>query len=245
MMLRMKRCVIYYVCLFILYTKTMTYSYPDSGNGNLPPYSYLQASFHQPYCLDRNEPGKEPPRSNKATRMYLNEFRGGGSSYAGIGRPANIDNNDEDVRSTRSSKFLGKDREVVHLNVDLKWIWSKITDRNTYLGIINHWWGIATKAFDRWSGRQEFKDICIDILLHIRSVNLDTKIRVFHGSIVTAARFAANTNRLLLLYIEDGDSREPSSHSTFFRNALSNSTLGNIINEKVSLAYFICEFLII
>ena len=129
--------------------------------------------------------------------------------------------------------MLGKDRELVHLTVDLKWLWSKLTNKATYINfaknIIN-----SLSRLTRFSDKSlQMKHVAINILAYIRLVNEKSVIRLFQGTIARAETYAITTGRYILLYIEDGNSELPNIASIRYRNAFANEILGNFINEKV------------
>ena len=165
-------------------------------------------------------------------RVYSHvDFRAGGGS-------ANNRNNYERSPDPRNPElYLGKDRELVHFSVDLKWIWMKLMDKQTYINFLSSTWKMMTSltGLVDSNSSQDVKDIAIDILSYMRSINPDTPIKLFHGSISRAQSYAVTTNRLLLVYIEDGRSKAPSKISMQFRHALADTNLGRLINEEVRL----------
>ena len=128
---------------------------------------------------------------------------------------------------------LGKDRELVHFAIDLKWVWRKVTDKMTYINFMKASWRKMKSIAGVNDSSQEFKDVAVDILQYIRSVNVESSLKLFLGNIELAEWHATITQRFILVYIEDGTSRSPSSGSIQYRRALSDNSLGELINEKV------------
>ena len=159
------------------------------------------------------------------------DFRAGGGSAS------NRNNYERSPDSTNPEFYLGKDRELVHFTVDLKWIWMKLMDKQTYINFLSSTWKMVTSLTGLVDGNssQDLKEIAVDILSYMRSVNPDTPIKLFHGSISRAKTYAATTNRLLLVYVEVGRSKTPSRNSIQFRQALADADLGRFINEEVRL----------
>ena len=129
--------------------------------------------------------------------------------------------------------MLGKDRELVHFAIDLKWVWKKVTDKMTYINFMKASWRKMKSIAGVTSSAQEFKNIAVDILHYIRSVNVGSTLKLFLGDIELAEWLATTTQRFILVYIEDGTSRSPSSESMQYRRALSDNSLGDFINDKV------------
>lgn len=129
---------------------------------------------------------------------------------------------------------LGKDRELVHLSVDLKWVWSKLTDKSTYINILKTSWRELKYLVGVVDSSKEFKDNAIEILCYIRSISTESRIKLFQGNIKAAEWLALNTGRLVLIYVEDGNAKFPSIGSMHYRNALSLPLLGNFINDQVA-----------
>lgn len=140
-----------------------------------------------------------------------------------------------DNTSGRADKelVLGKDRELVHFAIDLKWVWKKVTDKMTYINFMKASWRKMKSIAGVTSSGQEFKNIAVDILHYIRSVNVGSTLKLFLGDIELAEWLATTTQRFILVYIEDGTSRLPSSESIQYRRVLSDNSLGDFINDKV------------
>ena len=143
------------------------------------------------------------------------------------------ENGDEWSNRPDKELVLGKDRELVHFSVDLKWVWSKMTNKLTYIDFMrSSWKGIRYLAGLEDSDKL-FKEIAVDMLQHIRSINDESSLKLFQGNIKLAEWLSMNTGRLILIYIEDGSAKSPTSNSIQYRIALSDSLLGKFINQEV------------
>ena len=135
--------------------------------------------------------------------------------------------------------YLGKDRELVHFAVDLRWIWEQLTDMDTYMNIVRGAWRALSNLTGLVNGGNGADTTAIDILSYIRAADPMSKLKMFHGANMSRAEwFAAATGRLLLVYVEDGSSSKPSAASVRYRNALSDPGLGAFINDKVREVVF-------
>lgn len=136
----------------------------------------------------------------------------------------------------RNGLMLGKDRELFHASIDLRRAWAKLTDRESWVSLFQR----VVKALSHVSGADEnqqiFKEIAIELLTDIRKNNPDASIKLFQGTLKQAENYARRMGRFIVVYIEDGsaninqDSRSWRS-SEQFRKALSESTLGNLLND--------------
>ena len=163
-------------------------------------------------------------RSDRNPSRRVLRFHGGGGS------------NDFPRRVDREL-VLGKDRELVHFAIDLKWVWGLLTNKLTYINFAKaSWRGIRSLA-GVTNGGKEFREIAVDILRYIRSVNSESTIKLFLGNIKMAEWLAANTDRLILVYIEDGSTKRNFECCVSYRRALSDPLLGDFINDKVFISY--------
>jgi len=136
--------------------------------------------------------------------------------------------------------YLGKDRELVHFAVDLRWIWEQLTDMDTYMNFLHGAWQALVNLVGAVNGSSSNNNkgakpsAAIDILSYIRAADPVSPLKMFHGTNLSRADwFAAATGRLLLVYVEEGSSSKPSAASVGYRVALSDPGLGTFINDKV------------
>jgi hypothetical protein len=142
--------------------------------------------------------------------------------------------NDGNSKNPGRELVLGKDRELVHLSVDLKWVWKKLTNKSTYINILKTSWREMKNLIGVKDSSNQFKESAIEMLCYIRSISPESQIRLFQENIKAAEWLALNTGRFVLVYIEDGNAKFPSIDSMHYRNALSFPPLGNFINDQVS-----------
>lgn len=165
-------------------------------------------------------------RSDRNPSRRVLRFHGGGGSH---GYPHRVDR----------ELVLGKDRELVHFAIDLKWVWGILTDKLTYINFAKaSWRGIRSLA-GVTNGGKEFREIAVDILRYIRSVNHESTVKLFLGNIKMAEWLATNTDRLILVYIEDGSKKRNFECCVSYRRALSDPLLGDFINDKVFVNNFL------
>ena len=129
----------------------------------------------------------------------------------------------------KSQIVLGKDRLLIQGNLDLKWLYAKVTKDIDWNQLISNMFENLAAIFD---SRRHFKNILIRILSDIRMRCNESKLKCFLGTIQDAARYAQKTKRLVVIYIEDGDYRSPSPSSSFFRTALSDPAIGSLLNDE-------------
>jgi hypothetical protein len=140
----------------------------------------------------------------------------------------------EDFTSFRRDLILGKDRELLYFSIDLKWVLERLTDKHTYVNILKGAWRSLSRLWGTFDGANDFKDAAVDILQYVRSINPDSPVKLFQSSSLKRAEWLAlATERLLLVYIEDGSTKSPSLDSIKCRRALSNQFLGHLINDQV------------
>lgn len=144
-----------------------------------------------------------------------------------------------------SNRPLGKDRELIHFSVDLKWVWNKISDKMTYLTFIRNIYDSIKDFAGIVDSKEEFKGIAIDLLHDIRLINPSSHLKLILGDIKTAEWLAKKMNRIILIYIEDGDVNSPSDVSMQYRKVLSDPVLGDFINNQVQcimcIYYIVCD----
>lgn len=86
-------------------------------------------------------------------------------------------NRDSVSKLTRSEFVFGKDRELFHASIDLKWLVSIITNKSTWLMLLTS----ALEKIKRMNGEYDtlikYRETASDILLRLRSCNEDTQLR--------------------------------------------------------------------
>ena len=168
-----------------------------------------------------------------ASDSYPLISRGKHYSRAKVCQVRGGDNSDDASKRPDRELVLGKDRELVHFSVDLKWVWGKLTDKLTYINFMRSSWRGIRDLLGVVDSGKEFKEIAIGILQHIRSINSESPLRLFQGDVKLAEWLSMTTGRFILVYIEEGNTKSPSISSVQYRYALSDSVLGKYINDEV------------
>lgn len=135
---------------------------------------------------------------------------------------------------------IGKDRELFHFSIDLKWLSRKLLSRSTWKTIVL---GVAERLKQLHPGygvQLAYRDNALDCLLNIAELSPHQSIRIFQYSLHTAAELAALRNKLVLYYIEEDSSigGTPSLPTLEARKVLGDEILGRYINSEVSNQQF-------
>ena len=137
---------------------------------------------------------------------------------------------DSDSQIGGRNLLLGKDRELFYTSIDLRRAWDKLTDRSSWISLFRRLVKVLSGTED---DQLMFKEVAVDLMVAIRKVNPDARIKLFQGTMKQAEQFARKTGRFIVLYVEDGT---PGSRSTlmseYFRKALSDNYLADAINDK-------------
>lgn len=177
------------------------------------------------------------------------------SAYASLQRPASSIHRAEPSKPEFS---FGKDRELFHASVDLKWLFQAATERRTWRRIV-HSVLHNVKLLNRdYYNQYIYKSIASDILCAYRLFNKYSTLRCRNALLVTSCFYNTNTfpsyfinralhcslqdahklatdkQRLLIFYLEGDSDWEQSARTNKARAALSDSALGNFVNEQVS-----------
>jgi len=130
---------------------------------------------------------------------------------------------------------LGKDREIFHLAIDLKWLWCTIIDGSTWLNLLTH---VGKKirslrsSKDAIKRENRFKEIVTDILIGIKVFNRASSLKLFLGDLKQMEKMSSMNAKFVVVYVEGGDSKVPTRESLEYRKALSDLSLGNMLNEQ-------------
>lgn len=149
----------------------------------------------------------------------------------GPGHSRSFDNDGDElgVSSDQSGFIFGKDRVLVQFNVDLKKVFTSLFDSDKW----NRFWGSAIRLIRfHIDSKFQFRKNAVEIVSDIRERNVGSKLKCFVGTIDEAYLFAKSNQRLIVVYIEGGDTRFPSSSSAICRSALSDPLVGNILNDE-------------
>ena len=130
---------------------------------------------------------------------------------------------------------IGKDREIFHLAIDLKWLWCTIIDGSTWLNLLSKIGSkiksiTTTKDVDKRESR--FREIVTDILIGIKVFNRASTLKLFLGDLKQIEKMSTMNAKFVVVYVEGGDSKVPTRESIEYRKALADISLGNILNEQ-------------
>ena len=130
-----------------------------------------------------------------------------------------------------------QDRELFHISLDLKWIWTILTDKNSWKQVLQKFFSIFSTTFNvaqkPFNIQAHAKEISIEILSDIRNKNIGSTIKFFSGTLPQAQQYSIKKNKFLILYIENNNNNKiESSYKNIFRKILGDNILGNLINEQ-------------
>jgi len=184
-------------------------------------------------------------------------FGQGGGGFGGDGRVGernvldrrdNMQLDDPEAFARPEGLLLGKDRELFHASIDLKKVWNKATNKETWLSLFQR----MIKTLSQITGADDhqlvFKEIAIEMLCDIRKHNKDSTIKLFQGTIKQAETYARRLGRFIVVYVEEesggpgasmssidregGISQRISKGSLQYRLAFADPTLGNMLNDN-------------
>jgi hypothetical protein len=132
----------------------------------------------------------------------------------------------------RYEMLLGKDRELLSFSIDLKWLWSKIVDLET-------WSDIFAKVIDKFNPNtlknesdKEAKNINLKILSGIRKLSKYSALKIFKGTLDQAQAYCMLKSRFMVLYVEDASDW---NLNLICRKTLADNSVGHIINDQFVL----------
>ena len=193
--------------------------------------------------------------SNSNSNSHSHSYR---NQYYSINKINNNNNNDNDNNNTYFNTIydnnifikggdvnmgyrlvpdaaLGKDREIFHLAIDLKWLWSTIIDDSTWLNLLNKFLKkikSLTSSKNAVKRENRFKEIVTDILIGIKVFNRASTLKLFLGDLKQMEKMSTMNAKFVVVYVEGGDSKVPSRESLEYRKALSDISLGSMLNEQ-------------
>lgn len=130
---------------------------------------------------------------------------------------------------------IGKDREIFHLAIDLKWLWCTIIDGSTWLNLLSKIGNkikSLTTSKDNEKRESRFREIVSDILIGIKVFNRASSLKLFLGDLKQMEKISTMNAKFVVVYVEGGDSKVPSRESIEYRKALSDISLGNMLNDQ-------------
>lgn len=116
------------------------------------------------------------PRYSSSPYVFSSPIMVRGGDRDDSGYPSPYDYSKERAVSSRGGGFpgdivVGRDRELIHASIDLKWLFDLLTDKDTWIGLIG---GIVNKIKRLHRGHemeQEYKEIAVDLIREIRITN--------------------------------------------------------------------------
>jgi hypothetical protein len=130
---------------------------------------------------------------------------------------------------------IGKDREIFHLAIDLKWLWCTMIDGSTWLNLLSKI-GKKIKSLttskDGEKRESRFREIVSDILIGIKVFNRASTLKLFLGDLKQMEKVSTMNAKFVVVYVEGGDSKVPSRESIEYRKALADISLGNMLNDQ-------------
>lgn len=143
--------------------------------------------------------------------------------------------------------MLGKDREIFHIAVDLKWLVSKTFNPTTWTNIfVALKDGLVSLVSLSKKNEKLYKDIATSLLAGIYEHKLmennssatgiggnnDDMIKIFYGNLKQADVFSLKKGKFIVMYIEEGTSRTPSLSSIEYRKAFGETALSTLLNNN-------------
>ena len=111
-------------------------------------------------------------------------------------------NNEKIITGTKADFIFGKDRELFHASVDLKWFFGILTNKITYLKLFSDIFEHLRRFDANYDWLVKYREIASDILLKLRYNNRDTQLRYSFLDFDMDYDSSFNDNRLYCLLIE-------------------------------------------
>ena len=187
-------------------------------------YNYISSSSYNNY--DNNN----QYISNTHTQYNTNNNQ--------IDPDSNNDNNnqEENIESTQLGMVLGKDRVLLQFNLDLKWLYLLIINKQKWLQLRDNILSFFTNIYETIDQKKRYNKDILNILSDIRFRNDKCLLKVYNiPSLIECVNYAYNKPKLILLYIEDNYSSMPSQYASLFRRCLSHTKLSEYINDNYIL----------
>jgi hypothetical protein len=142
--------------------------------------------------------------------------------------------------------MLGKDREIFHIALDLKWLVRKTFNPSTWTNIfVSLKDGLVSLVSLNKKNGKLYKDIATSLLAGIYeykqiennssasggSSNNDDMIKIFFGNLKQAEEFSLKKGKFIVMYIEEG-TRTPSLSSIEYRKAFGETALSTSLNNN-------------
>jgi len=134
----------------------------------------------------------------------------------------------------RTDFVVGKDRELLHFSIDLKWLFEKLCDKATWMEILDY----TVQSFLRLSHGYEtefqYRLQATKMYKQLQAANTaNCSVRVFQSSLADAQHLSIIKDRFILFYCEEELADViPSMDTILARKALASSRVGNFINDQ-------------
>jgi len=154
----------------------------------------------------------------------LLHIRGGG---------ANDNTNNNNNRGFKSEFIVGKDRELFHISIDLKWLYDSITDKSMWYGIFCNLMERIRKYNPTYKYESDYKKSAYLYAKNIHTHRSNSTLRVFSSSLLQAQKLAIETGRYIAYYCEeDMVGIMPTYLTLAFRRALTDNNVEDLLNEQ-------------
>ena len=145
-------------------------------------------------------------------------------------------NQEENIESTQIGMVLGKDRVLLQFNLDLKWLYLLIINKQKWLQLRDNILSFCNNIYESIDQKKRYNKGILNILSDIRFRNDKCLLKVYNmPSLIECINYAYNKPKLILLYIEDNYSNMPSQYASLFRRCLSHTKLSEYINDNYIL----------
>lgn len=137
------------------------------------------------------------------------------------------------------SPSVGKDRELFHASIDLKWLFDKVSDKTTWVALFDSAMERVKRFHLGYEAEHQYRLSASKAAEDIRDLEPgEFSLRVFQNSLHEAQHVALLKNKCILFYCEEEIvDMIPSLETFLFRKALCDHHLGRYINNQVSIFY--------
>jgi hypothetical protein len=81
------------------------------------------------------------------------------------------------VRGGQSDFTFGKDRELFHASIDLKWLYFTLTNKKTWIRIAENIVDRISKYDGTYDFETKYKEAAIDLIIEIRKYNQNSRLK--------------------------------------------------------------------
>jgi len=134
----------------------------------------------------------------------------------------------------RTDFVVGKDRELLHFSIDLKWLFEKLGDKATWMRLLDFSIQSILRLSHVYEAEHQYRLQAAKLYRQIQLMNpANCSIRVFQGSMTDAQHFSLLKDRFILLYCEEEVADVvPSMETILARKALASSRVGGLVNDQ-------------